>query len=145
MKYRYVVKRDDARKVLVIREFAKRNDDQLEFTGAGHIPAEDITAAMSDGLSALVSAIRTDRMYPPGTVAVPMAEAVMKLYGDDAGDEDEAVVEEIDVAPPEAQVEEEEEEEDTDEEDDLLDEDADELDEVGTDSEESAGAEEEGK
>jgi hypothetical protein len=104
MKYRYVVKRNMDRKGLVIREFAKRDDDHLEFTGAATFHEEAMLAALPRGVAGVMAAFRSDRMFPPACVAKPLAEAVIRLYGPGSPESLEDFVEEIDVKPSEARV-----------------------------------------
>ena len=132
MKYRYVVTREDNGAKFLITELSRRSEDALDPTGFAEFTREALEAAAADGLEALLSIVRTDKMYPPAPVAAALAARIMEMLKGKAGDETEAAVDEIDVEvaerkPVESESEEEEDEADVEdsefEDKDLLEED----------------------
>ncbi len=82
MKHKYFIIKDDEKNELRIEEFG-----EIEQNGIFHLlfgvtfDNETIGSAISEGMKALISVIRTQGMYPPIIYAEKIAESVVKLYG----------------------------------------------------------------
>lgn len=93
MKQRYFISRDEKTSELTIEEYAvvagntkrheisaiARNDFTLLCTET--YEGKLIKKAISEGKEALVTALRTDNLYPIGTYANVIADSVMEIYG----------------------------------------------------------------
>jgi len=80
MKQKYTIVRDDKNKQLIIREFAELDKEILSLLCEETYDAKRIRAAIRKGREALIAALRTNNLYPPGIYADKIAEAVRNLY-----------------------------------------------------------------
>ena len=80
MKQKYTVARDTDKHQLTIQEFAELDKEQLSLLCQETYAEDDIKAAISKGKTALISALRTHNMYPPGVYAEKIADSVIRLY-----------------------------------------------------------------
>jgi hypothetical protein len=85
MKQKYTVARDTDKHQLTIQEFAELDKEQLSLLCQETYNADDIKAAISKGKPALISALRTHNMYPPGVYAEKIADSVIRLYDSEDG------------------------------------------------------------
>ncbi len=93
MKQRYFISRDEKTSELTIEEYAvvagniKRHEistiapDDFTLLCTETYEGKVIKKAISLGKEALVSALRTDNLYPIGTYANVIADSVMEIYG----------------------------------------------------------------
>jgi hypothetical protein len=81
MKQKYLILKNDEKNQLTIQEFADL-EKQNEYTLLCEetYSAKAIESAVSKGKQALISALRTVNLYPPGLSVGKIAEAVIKLY-----------------------------------------------------------------
>ena len=81
MKQKYLILKNDEKNELTIQEFAEL-EKQHEYTLLCEetYSAKAIESAISKGKEALISALRTVNLYPPGLSVGKIAEAVMTLY-----------------------------------------------------------------
>jgi hypothetical protein len=97
MRRKYQINRSSAGNILTIREYAVidkslqniktdtlRPDDYF-FVFEEKYDGTAIAKAISDGRGALVSALRTDGLFPMAPTAAKIAESVMNLYDTDRG------------------------------------------------------------
>ena len=80
MKQKYTIVRDDKNKQLIIREFAELDKEILSLLCEESYDEKKIRAAIRKGREALIAAIRTNNLYPPGVYADKIADAVKNLY-----------------------------------------------------------------
>lgn len=80
MKQKYTIVRDDKNKQLVIREFAELDKQILSLLCEETYDSKAIRAAIKSGRENLISALRTNNLYPPGIYAEKIADAVKDLY-----------------------------------------------------------------
>jgi hypothetical protein len=80
MKQKYTIVRDDKNKQLIIREFAELDKQILSLLCEETYDSTKIRAAIKRGSSNLISALRTNNLYPPGIYAAKIAESVTQLY-----------------------------------------------------------------
>ncbi len=81
MKHKYFIIKDNEKNELIIREFAeldKKSDFSLLYEVT--FGNEKIESAILKGKNALISAIRTQDMYPPIIYAKKITESIVKLY-----------------------------------------------------------------
>ncbi len=81
MKHKYFIIKDNEKNELIIREFAELDKVggfslHYEYTFGN----EKIESAILKGKNALISAIRTQNMYPPIIYAEKITESIVKLY-----------------------------------------------------------------
>jgi hypothetical protein len=81
MKQKYLILKNDEKNELTIQEFAEL-EKKHEYTLLCEetYSAKAIESAISKGKQALISALRTVNLYPPGLSVGKIAEAVIKLY-----------------------------------------------------------------
>lgn len=80
MKQKYTIVKDDKNKQLIIREFAELDKEILSLLCEESYDEKKIRAAIRKGREALIAAIRTNNLYPPGVYADKIADAVKNLY-----------------------------------------------------------------
>ena len=80
MKQKYTIVRDDKNKQLIIREFAELDKQILSLLCEETYDSKLIRAAIKQGSTHLISALRTNNLYPPGIYAAKIAESVTALY-----------------------------------------------------------------
>ena len=82
MKQKYLMIKSNEKNELIIREFAELDkEDFFEVLCEDTFDGEAIESAIIKGTRALISALRTQNMYPPIFYAGKIAESVVKLYG----------------------------------------------------------------
>jgi len=79
MKQKYVIELDQERNHLILKEFAELDKDILSFLCQQSYDMGAIENAIGDGKPALITALRTDNMYPPTVYASEIAERVMTM------------------------------------------------------------------
>ena len=80
MKQKYTIVRDDKNKQLIIREFAELDKEILSLLCEETYDQKAIRAAIKSGKEDLISALRTNNLYPPGIYAEKIADAVKELF-----------------------------------------------------------------
>jgi hypothetical protein len=81
MRQKYEIIRDDDNKRLVVREYAELDKDIMSLLCEESYEKKAVKSAIAGGKDALVAALRTKNLYPPGIYAAKIAEAVIGLYG----------------------------------------------------------------
>ncbi len=80
MKQKYTIIKDNKNKQLIIREFAELDKEILSLLCVETYEQKMIVAAIKSGKENLISALRTNNLYPPGIYAEKIADAVKELY-----------------------------------------------------------------
>ena len=80
MKIKYILERDDETGQLTIKEYGELDKDLMSLLCAETFGRDVIDAAIQEGLSPLISALRSDNLYPPGSHVKKIAESVMSMY-----------------------------------------------------------------
>jgi hypothetical protein len=80
MKQKYTIIKDDKNNQLIIREFAELDKEILSLLCEETYEQKEILAAIKKGKEDLISALRTNNLYPPGIYAKKIADAVKELY-----------------------------------------------------------------
>ena len=79
MKQKYLIINDKSNKQIKIQEYAELNKEMLSLLCEEAYDYKTIKSAISCGTDALISALRTNNLYPPGIYAVKIASAVVEL------------------------------------------------------------------
>ena len=80
MKQKYTIVKDDKNNQLIIREFAELDKEILSLLCEETYDSKVIRAAIRSGPEKLISALRTNNLYPPGIFARKIAQTVKELY-----------------------------------------------------------------
>ena len=80
MKQKYVILKDNEKKALVIKEYAELDKEIFSLLCEHTYDQKEIKSAINEGKENLISAMRSDNMYPIGRFAEKMAEAVADLF-----------------------------------------------------------------
>ena len=80
MKQKYLIIKDKEKKQIKIQEFAELNKEKLSLLCEEAYDYKTIETALSAGPETLISALRTNNLYPPGIYAEKIASAVAELY-----------------------------------------------------------------
>jgi len=133
MKQKYVVQLDNEIGKLAIQEYAELDKEMLSLLCEETFDAVAIKAAMEKDRNALIQALRTHNMYPPGAYTERIADAIVEMFQPGANASAELFFEERELFDPvvEEAMTKSEDEEDSDDDntgievDDLLDDDID--------------------
>ncbi|WP_372677056.1 hypothetical protein [Desulfosarcina sp.] len=131
MKQKYLVLKDDEAGKLAIQEYAELDKEMLSLLCEETYDTAAIKAAMEKDRNALIQALRTHNMYPPGTYTERIADAIVEMFQPGANPSAELFFEERDMFEPvvESVVNDPDDDDDDDdteiEVDDLLDDDSD--------------------
>jgi hypothetical protein len=130
MKQKYLVLLDNDAGKLAIQEYAELDKEMLSLLCEETYDAAAIKAAMEKDRTALIQALRTHNMYPPGTYTERIADAIVEMFQPGANSSAELFFEERDmfesVVEPVVKEPDDDDDEDTGiEVDDLLDDDID--------------------
>lgn len=83
MKQKYLILKNDDQKELILREFAEfaELDDKevLLLLAEEKYDVKAIESAIKKGKKALISVLRTEKLYPPGLYADKIAESVISM------------------------------------------------------------------
>lgn len=80
MKQKYLILKEKDNKLIKIQEFAELDKDKLSLLCEEAYDFKKIKSTISDGKDALILALRTKNMYPPGIYAEKIAMAVTEIY-----------------------------------------------------------------
>lgn len=79
MKQKYLIINDKKNKQIKIQEYAELNKEMLSLLCEEAYDYKTIKPAISSGTDTLISALRTNNLYPPGIYAEKIASAVVEL------------------------------------------------------------------
>ena len=97
MKQKYVVLLDNEDGKLSIQEYAELDKEMLSLLCEETYEAAAIKAALEKNQSALIQALRTNNMYPPGVYTERIAQAVVEMFQPGANTSAELFFEERDM------------------------------------------------
>lgn len=80
MKQKYLIINDKENKQIKIQEFAELNKEMLSLLCEEAYDYKTVKSAISSGTESLITALRTNNLYPPGIYAAKIASAVVELY-----------------------------------------------------------------
>ena len=81
MKQRYLILKNDEKNELIIREFLEINKGMFSLVCEETYDNNDIESAIAKGRKDLVSALRTNNMYPIWLYTNKLAESIITMYG----------------------------------------------------------------
>ena len=79
MKKKYVISKNESKNEILIKEFAELDKDILSMICEETFRLNHVRQEMLKGKHPLMSALRTQNMYPPGVYAEKIATAVVEL------------------------------------------------------------------
>jgi len=97
MKQKYVVLLDNEAGKLSIQEYAELDKEMLSLLCEETYEAAAIKTAMDRDQSALIQALRTNNMYPPGAYTERIAQAIVEMFQPGANPSAELFFEERDM------------------------------------------------
>ncbi|MFH2219862.1 MAG: hypothetical protein ABII68_09410 [Pseudomonadota bacterium] len=100
MKQKYETLKDDENNKLVIREYAELDKEILSFVCEQTYDLKDIRAAAKKGKRALISALRTQNVYPAARYAEKLADSVTDLLKSKDNQPRELFFDDLDLLPP---------------------------------------------
>ena len=80
MKQKYVVLLDNESEKLSIQEYAELDKEMLSLLCEQTYDVNVLKTAMAKDRSALIQALRTHNMYPPGAYAERIADAIVEMF-----------------------------------------------------------------
>ena len=80
MKQKYLIVKNDEKDELIIKEFGELDKDMYSLLCEEVYDNENIKTAIAKGKTALISAIRTENLFPIGTYAEKIADTVIRMY-----------------------------------------------------------------
>ena len=83
MKQKYAIIRDDDQNTLIVREYAELDKEMMSLLCEESYSQDTISAAVQTGHQSVIDALRTNNMYPPTVIAVPIAKAIEGLFSQD--------------------------------------------------------------
>ena len=92
MKQKYSIHKDIEKQRLVIKEYGELNKEILSLLCEEAYPENVIKEAINEGKEALIHALRTRNMYPPGVFANSIADLVIALYGSEGAQSTEIML-----------------------------------------------------
>jgi len=127
MKQKYTIVKDDKNKQLIIREFAELDKEVLSLLCEETYEQKAIRAAIKSGKEDLISALRTNNLYPPGIYAEKIAGAVKDLFATKGKESEDLFFDDLELLTKESAAEaaKEKKEKDSEELNEVLDEDFD--------------------
>jgi hypothetical protein len=105
MKQKYTIVRDDKNKQLIIREFAELDKEVLSLLCEETYEQKAIRAAIKSGKEDLISALRTNNLYPPGIYAEKIANAVKELFATKGKESEDLFFDDLELLTKEAAAE----------------------------------------
>lgn len=97
MKQKYVVLLDENTEKLAIQEYAELDKEMLSLLCEETYETHAIKDAMGRDRNALIQALRTHNMYPPGAYTERIADAVVEVFQSDGNTSAELFFEEKDL------------------------------------------------
>ncbi|BBO69568.1 hypothetical protein DSCA_34980 [Desulfosarcina alkanivorans] len=101
MKQKYVVLLDNEAGKLAIQEYAELDKEMLSLLCEESYDADVIKSSMDKDRNALIQALRTHNMYPPGVYTERIADAIIEMFQPGANTSAELFFEERDLFAPE--------------------------------------------
>lgn len=80
MKQKYLLLKNDENKELLIKEFAESDKEAFSLLCEESFDSKEIESAIAKDKRALIATIRTNNLFPIGTFAEKIADAIIDLY-----------------------------------------------------------------
>lgn len=97
MKQKYLIMKNDDKNELIIQEFGELNKDMYSLLCEEIYDSKNIQSAITAGKTILVSALRTENMFPIGVYAERIADAIIDMYTSKSDSSVELVFNDIDL------------------------------------------------
>lgn len=97
MKHKYLITRNDKKSELVIQELGELDKDMYSLLCEELYDTKNIQAAITKGKKTLISAIRTENLFPIGIYAERIAEAVINMFASKNDQSVELVFNDVDL------------------------------------------------
>jgi len=91
MRQKFVIRKNDEDRKLVVQEYAELDKDILSFICEERHELATIETAADKGREALIAVLRTDNMYPPILYAQAIADVIIQNMGEKETSEREIV------------------------------------------------------
>ena len=96
MKQKYIIKKDDTKNILVIKEYAELDKEITSFMGEQEYDREDIIRGIAGGSDELVKVLRNHDFYPPQLIVDKIVEKITEIYDADTNDAVELLLNDVD-------------------------------------------------
>ena len=97
MKQKYLLLKNDENKELLIKEFAESDKEAFSLLCEVSYDSKEIESAIAQDKNALIGAIRTNNLFPLGTFAEQIADAIIDLYNSENDQSVELLFDDIDL------------------------------------------------
>ena len=97
MKQKYVILKDEEKNQFVIREYAELDKEVMSLLCEEIYDRARIASAIAVGKEAVIAALRTKNLYPPGSYAERIAETVMLMEQPDQSETMELLFDDIEL------------------------------------------------
>ena len=97
MKQKYLIFKDDEKNKLVVREFAELDKEMYSLLCEELYDDDVIKSSIAKSKACLISALRTQNMYPSGLYADKIAESVIAIYNSAENQSTELFFDDIDL------------------------------------------------
>ena len=101
MKLKYQIIKDNEKKTVILREYAELDKDILSPLCEESYEIKAVKAAIAKGKEALIAALRTKNMYPPGVYTGKIAVAITELFKSKGEQSTELFFNDIELLAPE--------------------------------------------
>lgn len=103
MKLKYQIIKDDEKKTVILREYAELDKEILSPLCEESYEIKAVKAAIAEGKEALIAALRTKNMYPPGIYAGKIAATMTELLKSKDEQSTELFFNDIELLAPEVE------------------------------------------
>ena len=97
MKQKYLLLKNDENKELLIKEFAESDKEAFSLLCEESFDSKEIVSAIAKDKKALIATIRTNNLFPIGTFAEKIADAIIDLYDSENEQSVELLFDDIDL------------------------------------------------
>ena len=97
MKQKYLLLKNDENKELLIKEFAESDKEAFSLLCEESFDSKEIESAIAKDKKALIATIRTNNLFPIGTFAEKIADAIIDLYDSENEQSVELLFDDIDL------------------------------------------------
>ena len=104
MKQKYLIMKNDEKDKLIIRELGELDKDMYSLLCEEIYDSENIKSAVAKGKTTLISALRTENLFPIGIYAEKIADAIINMYDSENDQSVELFFNDIDLVAREQEV-----------------------------------------
>ncbi|MBT4364226.1 MAG: hypothetical protein HOD17_07045 [Desulfobacteraceae bacterium] len=92
MRQKYIIFKDDKKKILTLKEYAELDKGLFTLMCEENYEAKNIMEKISEGRKELISALRTNNIFPPQPNMVKIINSVISLYNTKDKDSEEVIL-----------------------------------------------------